>query len=370
MSLLQICGLTKHYSAGGWFSPGGPVVHAVDEVSFTLEAGETLGIVGESGCGKSTLGRLIVRLERPTAGRVLFKGLDLTSLPEHGMRDHRKQIQIIFQDSYNSLNPRLTAGSSIGEPLANFGAGSRKAQRDRVLELLTMVGLSAEHLAKYPHELSGGQRQRVSIARALALQPELVVCDEPVSSLDVSIRAQIMNLLKDLREWFSLSYIFISHDLAAVAYLADRVAVMYMGKFVEVCPAEAVVDRACHPYTLALIAAVPVPDLRPDGGQKKGMVAGEPADPSNPPEGCRFHPRCSHAMPVCQHMEPLLVGIGGGQLVACHLFPAQDAMPAPSPETAREAASRGRLQGSMAPAGILKPDAPAIHTATDSHRYG
>lgn len=337
MSLIRVCNLSKYYSAGGFFSAGGPRVRAVDGISFSLEGGETLGIVGESGCGKSTLGRLIVRLERPTTGRIYFKERDITDITNQSMRGYRRQIQIIFQDSYNSLNPRLTAGAIIGEPLVNFRSGTRKIQRDRVLELLTMVGLGAEHLTRYSHELSGGQRQRISIARALALNPELIVCDEPVSSLDVSIRAQIMNLLKDLRDWIGLSYIFISHDLAAVAYLADRVAVMYMGKFVEVFPAEWIA-RACHPYTLALIAAVPVPDWS-SSEHRKAAVAGEPADPSNPPAGCRFHPRCPRVMTICHHQEPPLQDAGEGQMVACHLFPAQGQELAPVPETERRLAA-------------------------------
>lgn len=294
------------------------VIKAADRVSFTVAAGKTLGLVGESGCGKSTLGRLVVRLEEPTAGKILFAGEETTGRTEGKLRELRRHFQIIFQDSSSSLNPRRTVGATIEEPLANFGV-AKEERRERVAELLTLVGLESEHASHYPHEFSGGQRQRINIARALALQPELVVCDEPVSSLDVSIRAQVLNLLRELKRRLNLSYLFISHDLAAVNYLADRVAVMYLGKIVEILPAEGLVSQARHPYTRALLRAVPEPDPRQKTGQKP-VVRGEPPDPGRPPAGCRFHPRCPEARDLCRQEEPALKEVREAHLVACHLI--------------------------------------------------
>jgi oligopeptide/dipeptide ABC transporter ATP-binding protein len=293
------------------------VIKAVDRVSFVVAAGKTLGLVGESGCGKSTLGRLVVRLEEPTAGKIFFAGEEITGRTGRKLRELRRHFQIIFQDSSSSLNPRRTVGAIIEEPLANFGV-AKEDRRERVRELLTLVGLEPGDASKYPHEFSGGQRQRMGIARALALQPELVVCDEPVSSLDASIRAQILNLLRELKRRLNLSYLFISHDLAAVNYLADRVAVMYLGKIVEILPAEGLGSQARHPYTRALLQAVPEPDPRQRTGQKP-VVRGEPPDPASPPPGCRFYPRCPEARDVCRKEEPVLKGVGEGHLVACHL---------------------------------------------------
>jgi len=316
MSLLEITGLAKYYPAGyGLFARSGESIRAVDGVSFKLARGETLGLVGESGCGKSTLGRLVLRLEEPTAGQIILDGRDITRLPEGKLRQLRRKMQIVFQDSYSSLNPRQTVASIISEPMENYRVGPQKVIRQKVGELLATVGLNPELASRYPHEFSGGQRQRINIARALALQPEMVVCDEPVSSLDVSIQAQILNLLQELKQKLGLAMIFISHDLAAVSYISDRVAVMYMGKFVEVLGCRDLEEKARHPYTRALLAAVPRADPR------RGVrvtVRGEPPDPLNPPAGCRFHPRCPVAVEKCLAEEPLLKATGTGHLVACH----------------------------------------------------
>jgi len=318
MSLLEVKNLVKYYpSGGGVFSRQKDKVKAVDGVSFSLNRGETVGLVGESGCGKSTLGRMILRLEEPTAGKVVFNNIDLTGLAGKELRGLRKKIQIIFQDSYSSLNPIRTVGSTIGEPLVNFKVGTKKEHVKRVRELLETVGLKPEHNLRYPHEFSGGERQRINIARALALNPELVICDEPVSSLDVSIQAQILSLLQELKEQFGLSYLFISHDLAAVSHISDRVAVMYLGKIVEVLDSGNL-EKACHPYTRALLAAVPDADPRRKN-KKQIIVKGEPPDPANPPSGCRFHPRCPYAVEKCWVLEPQLEAVTIGRLAACHL---------------------------------------------------
>ncbi|WP_435374057.1 ABC transporter ATP-binding protein [Desulfofundulus salinus] len=318
MSLLEVRDLVKHYPGKGGILAGcREKVRAVDGVSLSIARGETLGLVGESGCGKSTLGRLVVRLEEPTAGKIFFAGEEITVWTGRKLRELRRRFQIIFQDSSSSLNPRRTVEAIIEEPLANFGV-AKEERRERVRDLLTLVGLEPEHASHYPHEFSGGQRQRINIARALALQPEMVVCDEPVSSLDVSIRAQILNLLRELKRRLNLSYLFISHDLAAVNYLADRVAVMYLGKIVELLPAEGLVLQARHPYTRALLSAVPEPNPR-QRTSLKPVVRGEPPDPANPPPGCRFHPRCPEARDVCRQEEPVLKEVGEGHLVSCHL---------------------------------------------------
>ena len=317
MNLLKVVGLSKHYYTGGGFLSV-EKVSAVDWVSFSLAKGETLSLVGESGCGKSTLGRLVLRLEKPTDGKIFFAGEEITGWSGKKLNELRSKIQIIFQDTYSSLNPLHTVGTIIGEPLANFRVGTKIEQKRRVEELLELVGLNSEHITRYAHEFSGGQRQRIGIARALALHPQLVVCDEPVASLDVSIQAQILNLFIDLKKRYGLSYLFISHDLAAVSYISDRVAVMYLGKIVEVLKSKDLAVKAGHPYTRALLAAVPVSDPRQREGRKV-IVQGEPPDPVNPPVGCRFHPRCPHAVQKCRHIEPALQDVGEFHQVACHL---------------------------------------------------
>jgi oligopeptide transport system ATP-binding protein len=293
-------------------------VHAVDDVSFEVQRGETIGLVGESGCGKSTLGRSIVRLFPLTDGRIVFDGQDITKLSRRDLRPLRRELQIIFQDPYASLNPRKRVGQIVGAPLAIHGIGDRKERKRQVQELLEKVGLSPEHYNRYPHEFSGGQRQRIGVARALALRPKLVIADEPVSALDVSIQAQVINLLADLQDEFDLTYVFIAHDLGVVRHVSDRIAVMYLGKIVELSPAEELYERPIMPYTEALLSAVPIPDPRESEARERIVLEGDVPSPINPPSGCRFHPRCRYATDICTNLEPPLVDYGNGHLAACH----------------------------------------------------
>lgn len=320
--LLQVTGLKKYFPVrSGLFSRVSAWVKAVDDVSFHLRQGETLGLVGESGCGKTTVGRSILRLMEPTAGEVTFEGRDVLALTPKELRQARRRMQLIFQDPYSSLNPRMTIGSIVSEPLKIHKIAKGKALQDQVDQLFMRVGLRPEHQSRYPHEFSGGQRQRVGIARALALNPEFIVCDEAVSALDVSIQAQILNLLRDLQKEFHLSYLFITHDLNVVQYLADRIAVMYVGKLAEIAPAEDLFASPKHPYTQALLSANPVPD--PTAPPKRILLPGDVPSPLNPPSGCRFHPRCPEVMDICKTVEPQLIQIGPlerGHQVWCHLY--------------------------------------------------
>ena len=318
--LLRVNQLVKHFPVhNGMFARATEQVRAVDGVSFEIAAGETLGLVGESGCGKSTTGRCILRLIEPTGGEVWFEGMELRALDKRAMRARSRDLQIIFQDPYASLNPRMTVGAIIGEALTIHGlASSPKEYQERVAGLLETVGLHPDHMRRYPHEFSGGQRQRIGIARALAVSPKLIVCDEPVSALDVSIQAQVINLLEDLQEKFGLTYLFIAHDLSVVEHISDRIAVMYLGRIVEVAPARELYTNPRHPYSEALLSAVPIPD--PTVQRKRIVLDGDVPNPMHPPPGCHFHPRCPRVQERCKQESPVLQQLAPGRLAACH-FP-------------------------------------------------
>jgi oligopeptide/dipeptide ABC transporter ATP-binding protein len=315
--ILEVRNLKKYFDLGGGFlSRSKLTIRAVDDISFGVRRGETFGLVGESGCGKTTLGQTIIRLYEPTAGNIVFDGTDISTMGANELRQHRRRMQMIFQDPSASLDPRMTVGSIIAEPLNIYGIGSKDERRERVRELLRVVGLNAYFVNRYPHEFSGGQRQRIGIARSLALNPNLVICDEPVSALDVSIQAQVLNLLRDLQAQFELTYLFIAHNLSVVAHISDRVGVMYLGKMVEIGDARAVTENPKHPYTQALISAVPVAD--PSRQRDRIILEGDVPSPANPPSGCYFHPRCPVARPDCAERTPELRELGAGHWVACH----------------------------------------------------
>jgi len=323
--LLEVKGLKVHFPvmAGVVIKREVATVKAVDGVDFTLSRGETLGLVGESGCGKSTTGLAVLRMLIPTAGEIRFEGNDITALDKAAMRPIRRRMQMVYQDPYGSLNPRMTVTDIVGEPLEVHGlAQDRKAHRERVADLLALVGLRPDMGSRYPHEFSGGQRQRIGIARALAVNPALVICDEPVSALDVSIQAQVVNLFEDLQDRLGLAYLFIAHDLAVVRHISDRIAVMYLGKIVEIAGRDELYKRPLHPYTQALLAAVPIPSPAIEATRPRQVIHGEVPSAMRPPSGCRFHPRCPHASEICKTVEPPLVDLGQGRAAACHLVTA------------------------------------------------
>jgi peptide/nickel transport system ATP-binding protein len=318
--ILEVSHLVKHFpiKRGIIFDKQIGAVKAVDDVSFTISRGETLGLVGESGCGKSTLSRTVLQLIEPTSGSVRFEGQEISGLSHRRSRVLRPDMQMVFQDPYSSLNPRKRIAQIVGDPMLLHGIVSRGEVKGAVQELLERVGLHPEHYNRYPHEFSGGQRQRIGIARALSLKPKLIIADEPVSALDVSIQAQIINLLEDLQEEFDLTYMFVAHDLGVVRHVADRIAVMYLGKIVEIGRADDVYNNPIHPYTLSLLSAVPIPDPRANAARRQVILEGDVPSPADPPAGCRFHTRCPYATDVCSSDEPELIEHGGGHFAACH----------------------------------------------------
>lgn len=318
-SLLEVKNLKTYYPIkGGFLRHTVGHVKAVDNVSFSIKKGETLGLVGESGCGKSTAGRTILRLLNPTDGQIIFNGQDITKLKGRSLREIRQDMQMVFQDPYASLNPMQMVGSIVAEPIMNFQKISLKSLKDEVIELLRKVGLPEDAYYKYAHEFSGGQRQRIGIARALALRPKLIIADEPVSALDVSVQSQVLNLLKELQDEFDLTFLFIAHDLSVVKHMSDRIGVMYLGSIAEIADKESIYDEPMHPYTQALISAIPVPDPRKKS--KRIVLTGDVPSPANPPQGCAFHPRCPKAMAECAISKPTLKEVKPGHHVACHLY--------------------------------------------------
>ena len=319
-NLLEVTDLVKHFpiKSGVLIDRQIGAVQAVDGVSFTVGEGETLGLVGESGCGKSTLCRTVMKLLEPTSGSIRFEGTEIAGMSRRELSPLRRRMQMIFQDPYASLNPRKRVGQIVGDPLKLHGVASRSEVKGQVNDLLERVGLSEEHYNRFPHEFSGGQRQRIGIARALALRPKLIVADEPVSALDVSIQAQIINLLEDLQDEFNLTYIFVAHDLGVVRHVSDRIAVMYLGKIVEIGPADAVYSTPIHPYTLSLLSALPIPDPKENRAREPMVLEGDVPSPANPPAACRFHTRCPYATEICSEVEPELIHHGGGHWAACH----------------------------------------------------
>jgi len=343
--LLSVRSLVKHFPVKRGVIVNRTVgsVRAVDDVSFDIARGETLALVGESGCGKSTTGRMILRLMAPTEGSIQFQGQEIATLGDDAMRRMRRHLQIIFQDPYASLNPRMTVGDILLEPMQVHDIGTPEERSARVRELLDLVGLLPEHARRYPHQFSGGQRQRIGIARALAVQPDLIVCDEPVSALDVSIQAQVVNLLQDLQQRFGLSYLFIAHDLAVVKHISDRVAVMYLGRLVEVADKQTLYAHPLHPYTQALLSAIPRPD--PGAQRQRIMLTGDVPSAMKPPEGCRFHTRCPHAQERCRQEVPILREAQPGHRVACHFF---ETLPAPAPYAPGAAGQAVRFERRLA----------------------
>ena len=314
--LIEARNLSKSFAIGGGFLAKKKVVRAVEDVSLQIQRGETFGLVGESGCGKSTIGRTLLRLYEPTSGQIFFEGSDITKA---NMRPYRKKMQIVFQDPYASLDPRMTVGDIVGEPLDIYHAYESKAERrEKILELLNLVGLNSEHMNRYPHEFSGGQRQRVSIARSMALRPDFMVCDEPISALDVSIQAQVINMLMELQQKLNMTYLFIAHDLNVVRHISKRVGVMYLGSLVEVCDANELYKNPLHPYTQALLSAIPIPDPNVSRSRHRVVLEGEVPSPMNPPNGCKFHTRCPYARDICREARPETIKVGQGHTCACH----------------------------------------------------
>jgi oligopeptide transport system ATP-binding protein len=319
-ALIEIRGLKKYFiKKEGFWGNKIKYIKAVDDVNFYIKKGETFGLVGESGCGKSTTGRTIIKLYEPTAGEIIFDGKDISKLSEKEMKPYRKKIQMIYQDPYASLNTRMTVRDIIGEAIDTHDIAKGEEKQNYIYELLTKVGLSKEHANRYPHEFSGGQRQRIGIARALAVQPEFIICDEPISALDVSIQAQVVNMLEDLQKELGLTYLFIAHDLSMVKHISDRIGVMYLGKMVEVAESDELYENPSHPYTQALLSAIPIPDPTVAANKNRVILEGDVPSPLNPPSGCRFRTRCQYAMDICSAEEPIMKDIGNGHMVACHL---------------------------------------------------